>query len=639
VGTKVEANSQPSPGQSRWRDAGLVILLLLIVSSIYFSRLSALPVVREECRWARGAVQMIETGDWITVRQQGQIFPERPPMSVWGIAVAGLVRGEVDTMAVRLPSVLAIVLTCLLVYGYARGFISQLGAFAAALVFATMGQVLQIGRMGESESLFTLLFASSLLLWHLAYERGWNATVMWSLGFGFSALAALVKGPQAPVYFVAITAVYLSLRKDWRQLFTRSSLVGAGIFTAIVATWQIPYYLKTDTASVMATWTGLASDRFGFGGLLEHMTMFPLETVTCWLPWSPLLVALLNRKTRELLQDQSAMCTFLVTSLCVTYPSVWFAVGARGRYFMPLYPLVAVLIGLVIERCSTARTGTYPRRAWHQFLVVMMAVSASAALVVHGTAFFANDSLSRLYQPFTFSMLFGMAGLLTAATLWICYHRGTSSSRFTAVTAVACFAGLAYTGLMMNVHVARWNNPTVAVTEFKDQIPVHKQLVSFGPIRHTFAYYYQDSIEQLDWPTTSKSLPASVDYFCFNRTPGDTPKRRKSGRGRCVESTPGTLPFAWEEIASVCSERHLCEGENHIVVLGRVIRPLRPAVVDVTKPQENRPQRQDLTDRRFVHPNHLVEVPASNNKRILLGGTYATRLTPGSSESNSLVAR
>ena len=272
---------------------------------------------------------MIETGDWITVRQQGQIFPERPPMSVWGIAVAGLVRGEVDTMAVRLPSVLAIVLTCLLVYGYARGFISQLGAFAAALVFATMGQVLQIGRMGESESLFTLLFASSLLLWHLAYERGWNATVTWSLGFGFAALAALVKGPQAPVYFVAITAVYLSLRKDWRQLFTRSSLVGAGIFTAIVAAWQIPYYLKTDTASVMATWTGLASDRFGFGGLLEHMTMFPTG-------------------------NSYLLATLVTTAGCTTEPQDprVIAGSVRDVYVPGDLTLRDISVGLVCCRCS-----------------------------------------------------------------------------------------------------------------------------------------------------------------------------------------------------------------------------------------------------------------------------------------------
>ena len=637
MGTKAETDSQPAPGPSRWRDAQLVILLLLIVSSIYFSRLSVLPVVREECRWARGAVQMIESGDWITVRQQGQVFAERPPMGVWGIAVTGLIRGEVDTLAIRLPSVLAIILTCLLVYGYARGFISHLGAFAAALVFATMGQVLQIGRMGESESLFTLFFASSLLLWHLAYERSWNPTVMWSLGFGFSALAALVKGPQAPVYFATITVVYLYLRKDWRQLFTSSSLVGAGTFTVIIAAWQVPYYLKTDAASVMATWTGLASDRFGLGGLLEHIAKFPLETVTCWLPWSPLLVALLSRQTRKLLRDQSAMCTFLLTSLCVTYPSVWFAVGARGRYFMPLYPIVAVLIGLVIERCATASTGTYPRRAWHQFLIAMMVVSTAAALFVYGTAFLATDSLSDIYQPFNFSMLFSLAGLVTAATLWICCQRGTPSSRFTAVAAIACFTGLAYTGLIVNVHTARWNNPTIAVNAFKDQIPADKKLVSFGPIRHTFAYYYQDSIDQLDWPTTCESLPASVEYFCFNRSPGDTAKQRKSGRGRSISSTPGTLPFAWEEIASVCSARRL--RENHTVVLGRVIWPLQPAMVDVTKPQKNCPHGQDLAEKRFEKPHHLVQVPASNNRRFFPAGNYATRLTPGSSESKSLVAR
>ena len=98
--------------------------------------------------------------------------------------------------------------------------------------------------MGESEAVFTLLVAASLLLWHLAYTKRWPPLATWSLGFGFAALAALVKGPQAPIYFVAITTVYLLLRRDWRYLVSWQTAVGLVVSVAIVAAWQIPFYRR-----------------------------------------------------------------------------------------------------------------------------------------------------------------------------------------------------------------------------------------------------------------------------------------------------------------------------------------------------------------------------------------------------------
>ena len=175
---------------------------------------------------------MLATGDWIVPRQQGRVFPERPPMTMWMMAMAGWLRGDVDPIAIRLPSVIAVVLTSLLVFGYTRAFASTVAATVAALAYATMGQVLQIGRQGESEALFALLVGASLLVWHLGYMRGWRPIVVWTVGFAFAALAALVKGPQAPVYFVAITSVYLAVRRDWRYLFSWQFAAGAGSLCA-----------------------------------------------------------------------------------------------------------------------------------------------------------------------------------------------------------------------------------------------------------------------------------------------------------------------------------------------------------------------------------------------------------------------
>src|SRR4029079_1847621 len=103
-----------------------------------------------------GAREMLTSGDWVVPRQQGVVFPERPPMTMWLMAIAVVCGGDVDTVAIRIPSVVAVVLTSLLIYGYTRALVSGFAAFVAALSYASMAQVLQIGRMGESESVFAL---------------------------------------------------------------------------------------------------------------------------------------------------------------------------------------------------------------------------------------------------------------------------------------------------------------------------------------------------------------------------------------------------------------------------------------------------------------------------------------------------
>src|SRR3954451_13841374 len=112
-------------------------------------------------------------------------------MTMWTLAIAGSLRGDVDPLAIRLPSLVAVVLTSLLVYAYTRTFTTQTGAATAALAYATIGQVLQIGRLGESEALFALLVSGSLLLWHIGCVRRWHPIVVWSVGFGLAALGAL----------------------------------------------------------------------------------------------------------------------------------------------------------------------------------------------------------------------------------------------------------------------------------------------------------------------------------------------------------------------------------------------------------------------------------------------------------------
>jgi len=583
--TKDNVPTLHTPVRFQWWDAIAVALLLGVVSTIYGARLSRLPIVGEESRWGSAAREMLASGDWLVPRQQGHIFSERPPLTIWAMAAVGWLRGEVDPIAVRLPSVIAIVLTSLLIFAYARVCLSRFAAWTAALSYATMAQVVQIGRMGESEALFTLLFSASLLFWHLGYLKRWPPLATWSLGFGFTALAALVKGPQAPIYFGAIITVYLLMRRDWRFVLSWQAADGALLFVAIVAAWQIPFYLATDWPTAVATWTGLTTDRLYLAGLAQHVVKLPVETFVCLLPWSPVLVALVSRRTRTLLADRGAVVAFLLVAMAVTYPTVWIAAGGRGRYFMPLYPCVALLVALVIDRCSLAARGNYPRRAWHQFLLLCGTLTVVSGLIFGGASLLPGERSQLLFQPRWFGIGYGLAAMLAAYALWHCYRTAREGGRYLAIGSIAGVAGLAATGLMINVDVARWNDLTEAVAQFKEQIPAGAKLVSFSPIEHRFAFYYGTPIAELDWPATIGDVPPEVDYFCFMRNGGDTATSRFSGRGRSLTTTPGTLPFAWEEVASLYNEREICGEAPRSVVLGRILRPLRAEVTDATVPR------------------------------------------------------
>ena len=572
---------------SRWSDFGTTVLLVAILSAMYGARLTVQPVVGEESRWASGAREMLTTGDWIVPRQQGIVFPERPPMTMWLMALGGIVRGDVDAIAIRFPSAVAVVLTSLLIYIYARAQISQSAALIAAIVYASFGQVLQIGRQGESEAAFALFVGASLLVWHLGYSRGWRPLTVWTSGFALAGIAALVKGPQAPAYFGAITIVYLLWQRDFRYALLWQAFVGSLAFIAIVGAWQLPFYWATNWKAVVATWAGLVGDRVHLSGVLLHFVSYPLETLVCLLPWSPMLVALFRPGARQMLADKSAVVSFLLIGIVVAYPTVWLAADARGRYFMPLYPLVAVLIGLLIERCSLAAIGSSQRRGWQQFVSIWTAVIGIGAASFAVAAFLPADFVKSLYQPRAFSLVIAAGCAFAAIVLIFTLRQSFQSGAALAVTAIAFVSAIAVAGMMVNVNTARWNNPQAAVSEFKKHLPAGTTLVSLSPAEHRFVYYFGAPVVEIGWPKTLSELPPEVEYFCFMRRPGDNAASRASGRGRSPTVTSGTLPFAWTEVASICVERKKNNRQQASVVLGRVIRPLRYELTDATVPKIN----------------------------------------------------
>ncbi len=550
----VEKPSETLVAERPWWRGPHVWVLTLFVVVLHGIPMTMLTFRGEETRRAQVAVEILRSGDWIVPRLQGEFYLSRPPMGSWSIAVVGWLRGEVDHIAARLPSVIAIWLTTLLVYGYSRQFLNSTAAFLAAISYPSMMLVLQLGRTAETEAQFTFYLGASMLLWHLGYRAGWSGWKTWAVGYTFAAFAGLTKGPQGLVYFVSIVGVYLLfVRRDWKFLFSRGHVVGGLTFVGILAAWQVPYYLNSNWDCVVGIWTKLASQRFTHYNsvFIKHLVSYPLEIAACALPWSPFLLQFANPKFYKSLGDRKSEAAFLWTCLLVTFPSVWFAPYALGRYYMPLFPVLAVLFGIVLDRLMTRPEGMWMRNGWRWYAVgaafsMLFGAGVLTGVITGGIQADWADALRNTIVLTSMSLGFLLLG---AVMLWL--YRDALSPRALQVAillvAVCCSFGPAIT----IVDSQRRNQPDIQarMAEVKSKLPANASLVSYGPLHHAFLFHFGEFVPRRPWPT-EPSEAAETEYFCLHER----------------ESKTHTLPFPWEPVAVISCEGHSTRLESRTVI-------------------------------------------------------------------------
>lgn len=555
VGSAGECESiHPTSARSAWWREWQLAVLVLFVLAAYFSRLTDLSVRGEESRRGLIAREMIETGDWIIPRTQGVPLFSRPPLQNWMIGTLALVRGDVDLVAMRLPSVCAIFLTCLLIYGYARLFLSPLGALASGLTFASMAQVLELGRMGETDALFTLMVSGALLSWHGGLLRGESLYRVWCTGYALAALGTLTKGPQAPVYFVGPVCVYLLYKRKWRVAFSPAHLAGIGTFALVLGIWQIPCLMKIGFEGIRRMYVTDVGHRFidanwfSFG---EHLAVYPLELFACLLPWSALLIVWFNREFRRTLGASRDPVIFLAICLAVAFPTVWFPPGSRPRYFMSLYPCLAILIGLAVERVSLAQRSEPWWIVWPLFVRITAVVMAGAGLGV--VVISVHDFGLWLAQPVWFAVVYALISAGLAAVAWRAVGPGPRANPAVAVLAVAGFVGISYGTVMINALVGATVDTEGAIAELKHQLPPGTKLVSFNVTHHLFVFHYREEIPVVPWPETVEEEAAKVPYFCADVREFETKE----------------LPFPWRPVTEISCDRHKMPVPRIRVVVGR----------------------------------------------------------------------
>jgi 4-amino-4-deoxy-L-arabinose transferase-like glycosyltransferase len=393
-----------------------------------------------------------------------------------------------------------------------------------------------------------------MIVWLWGERRSWPKWLTWCSGYTLTALAALAKGPQAPVYFFGTVVLYLVVRNDWRMLFSKWHLVGLALFAVIVAAWQIPFTRAVGWDATRMIWTGDSAARFEHlrgSDVLKHLLVYPLELFGCTAPWSILLIAFLSRRFRSRLAELQPQVTCLTIYFVVGFLPCWASPGGMTRYCLPLYPALALLVGVVVQRVSEVALSLRLSRAWANCWRLYAGTFVILAAVIMGIRLGPRiDALQPWTQPIAICLVFlvvsAVAARFSSRTAATTDRRAIRGG----VTALAGIVAIAYAGIIVNALVYRSANAPAAITALKNKLPAGTQLASLNGVHHLFAYLYGDPIDMHPWPTQDDP---SIDWFCF------------SALGDCR----GPLPFRWQEVAVISMDRNQHDRPENVVVVGR----------------------------------------------------------------------
>ncbi len=155
---------------------------------------------------------MVDSGDWLIPRLFiGVPDFQKPPLYYWMVSlVAELRGGNVGTLAVRIPAVLAGIAGLVIAFELGRRMFDEAVGIAAAVVLATTTRYAWLSRVGRIDMPLTLCCLVGLLCYWQFIKSGKSRPLSYwfyvCLGLG-----VLLKGPVAPVLIGLPMAVHFLL--------------------------------------------------------------------------------------------------------------------------------------------------------------------------------------------------------------------------------------------------------------------------------------------------------------------------------------------------------------------------------------------------------------------------------------------
>jgi len=333
--------------------------------------LGAAPLTRAEIYFMDGARGMVETGDWLVPRYQGEPFFDKPALTYWLMAAAFRAFGF-SLGAGRLVSALAALASVAATAWLGRLLLGRRPALYGALALGTTLLVLSFGRVAMSDTLLTLWCTLAVAIGVTTTdERGATTARMAALGVTLG-LGFLTKGPVALVLAGLGLALLVLRGHEGRRprLDGRGLAVGALAFAICGLGWFAAVAWRLGSGPL--EYFFLRENLERFAGKTYDAERSPLYYVWTYfaagLPWSLLFPLAAVRGARR--------AGFLLLWMGLMAVPLSLSRGKIDYYLLPLLPAASLVIGshLASEWDRTDRE--WARAALIAFAVIALVPAA-----------------------------------------------------------------------------------------------------------------------------------------------------------------------------------------------------------------------------------------------------------------------
>jgi 4-amino-4-deoxy-L-arabinose transferase-like glycosyltransferase len=417
-----------STAPPRGERVGLALLAALAVLTFFLGLGSTALWDQDETKYAGLAREMVRSGEWFTMRWNGEDWFVHPPLYPWLVAITGAAFGFSE-FVVRFYAAFfaaaAVALTGLM----GRGLYGERTGLYAAVILATTLQWFGQARLAVFDSMLFFLITLGVWCWWRGYHGAPDVRRRWYLlAFASAGIGTVVKGPVAGALPALALAAYLGARRDLGRIRELPWLAGLTLYAAIGLSWYVAEYLRHGAPFlrrmigyyVVTRYVGTVEGQHG-----PVWYYLPVVMVGQF-PWTAFLPAAAAWHWRRRSDPAS---TLLLVWCGFTFAFFSLAGTKLPNYVLGMYPFLAIAMARVFVASSDGDHAPLLRAGWWSLLAVCAGLFAGVA--IYGNGHFPAEVAALIPSMIPAAMIL-VAGIVGAAAIGL---RGAHRLAFGAVAA------------------------------------------------------------------------------------------------------------------------------------------------------------------------------------------------------------
>ena len=306
----------------------------------------------DEARNAQLAMNIVESGEWLSLQLADRPYWDKPPLVAWLTATAYQTFG-ISEWATRLPGNLAGLSTVLLLFGLGRKVVPAIAAWCGAMCLILSAGFVAGTRYVTMDSMLTCSVFLAFISYYLACARDrfyWNWWMVLGIALG---LGFLTKGPVIVILTIPVIVAhrFLSGRavrpslKQWGGLAAIITLIAGPWFLAMSIVhpdflvyffWKHNVVRFTEAFNHREPWWYYAPVLV----IAMYPTVYLLPVLGQWL-WSD---------RPDWRKNRSSIAGYL--SLAIIWIVGFFSMSEAKlpTYILPAFPMLCLLLGVVFEQ-------------------------------------------------------------------------------------------------------------------------------------------------------------------------------------------------------------------------------------------------------------------------------------------------